>query len=646
MRETLVSLQDTQDQLVASARINALGKMAAGVAHDFNNILNGVLGRTQILLRALAKGEPDLAKAQTGLRTIETLALQGAEAVRRLQEFSRIRKDRSEESSDLTDAVQRAVELTRPKWQEEPAAAGRQVDVTLQLAPVPPVVGGTNELCQVISNLIFNAVEAMPEGGSLALRTYLDENQVCLEVADTGVGMNEETRNRLFEPFYTTKATGHGLGTSVVYGIITRLGGSIHVQSEPGQGSAITLKLPRGQASLGAAARRGPGAATLPLPLRVLLVDDQEHNLAFYRDALEQYGVEVHDRRLGGRRRGRPRRRSVRRRHHGSGHARHVRLGREPGEQDQVSPNARRPAERLGGAAGGRPDRRLRRGPGPGETDRDCGSAARANARFCRRGPAATTPARQRRRRRKSRPFERDRGLENAQGHGPRAAEVGRPASGRIHSPARVEERPPGGGRKRKGTPMSTTSLLRSGNRVMVRGLVFVCLSVLFLPAVAHAADNQAVGNVAGVDADLDDSNVFTINAAVLALVKAAFLTDGTALTSGATVPRGTLVKFLIYMDNTTSVAADNVNISDTLNAAFVYQAGTIKIDSSQNTGATPAAIYAAVNAAAAVTDAVSGADVAGINGTVVSAGAGAGNANLNAPASRVWAMLFTARVQ
>jgi len=193
---------------------------------------------------------------------------------------------------------------------------------------------------------------------------------------------------------------------------------------------------------------------------------------------------------------------------------------------------------------------------------------------------------------------------------------------------------------------MLKTSSLRSGGRELAPWLIMACLPLLLWPTIAHAADNQAVGNVAGVDGDLDDSNVFTINATMLALVKAAFLNDGTALTSGATVPRGTLVKFLVYVDNTTGVATDNVNVSDTLDAAFAYQAGTIKVDSSQNTGAAAAAIYAAVNAAAAVTDAVSGADVAGITGAVVSAGAGAGNANLNVPASRVWAMLFTVRVE
>ncbi len=293
LREALQSLQATQEQLVASARIGALGKMAAGVAHDFNNILNGILGRTQILLGSLGHPPADLDKALDGLHTLEALALQGAEAVRRLQEFSRIRRDRPEESTDLVAAAKQAVELTKPKWQDEQAAAGRQIFVELELAPVPRVPGNLNEVCQAISNLIFNAVEAMPEGGLLTLRSFTEGEMVCLEVIDAGIGMNVETKARLFEPFFTTKPKGQGLGTSVVYGIVARLGGTIQVDSEIGQGTAITLKLPRDDSSPVPPARK-PGEARAPeLPCRVLVVDDQEENLHFYRDALESSGLEV-----------------------------------------------------------------------------------------------------------------------------------------------------------------------------------------------------------------------------------------------------------------------------------------------------------------------------------------------------------------
>lgn len=171
-------------------------------------------------------------------------------------------------------------------------------------------------------------------------------------------------------------------------------------------------------------------------------------------------------------------------------------------------------------------------------------------------------------------------------------------------------------------------------------------LQLVFAPIMALAATNTATANVAGVDADLNDSNVITLTSATLGIVKAAYLANGTALSTGSTVPRGTVVKFLIYLDNTTTAPLDSVNVSDVLAATFAYQAGTIKVDASQNTGATAANIYAAVNAAAALTDAVSGADVAGITSATISAGNSAGNAMVTAPASKVWALLFTVKMQ
>ena len=165
-------------------------------------------------------------------------------------------------------------------------------------------------------------------------------------------------------------------------------------------------------------------------------------------------------------------------------------------------------------------------------------------------------------------------------------------------------------------------------------------------PNVVRAADNQATGDIAGNAAALGVSNVFTINSTQLTLVKAAFLSDGTPIASGATVPKGTPVKFMIYVDNATTVPVDDINVQDVLNAAFSYQTGTIRVDNSVASGSTAAAIYAAVNAVAPLTDAVSNADVAGINGVTVSAGTGTGNQTVTAPANRVWAMLFTVKVQ
>jgi hypothetical protein len=171
-------------------------------------------------------------------------------------------------------------------------------------------------------------------------------------------------------------------------------------------------------------------------------------------------------------------------------------------------------------------------------------------------------------------------------------------------------------------------------------------LQLLFVPLLATAATNQATGSIAGDATALTGSNTVTLTTTTLALLKQAFLADGTPVTTGSTLAKGTVVKFLIYLDNTTATAVDSVNVSDVLAATFGYQAGTIKVDASQNTGATAANIYTAVNAAAALTDVVSAADVAGIAGSTISAGQTAGNAKVLVPASKVWAMLFTVKMQ
>lgn len=292
LREALLSLQATQDQVVASARIGALGKMAAGVAHDFNNLLNGLLGRCQLLLRGHESGRLNPETLLSGLHEMEALSLQASGAVRRLQDYSRIRQEGVEESCDLGAATRLAVDLTRPRWKDEPEATGHPVEVALSLPPVPPIPGGPTDICQAISNLIFNAVEAMPGGGRLTLRTFERDGLVCVSVSDSGIGMSPEAKKRLFEPFFTTKESGHGLGTSIVYGIVTRLKGSIDVESAQGKGTTITLQFPPARVEQPAAEPPAAKSATVSGPKRVLFVDDEPQNLKFYREALKFEGIE------------------------------------------------------------------------------------------------------------------------------------------------------------------------------------------------------------------------------------------------------------------------------------------------------------------------------------------------------------------
>jgi len=226
------------------------------------------------------------------LRVIERSALDGAQTVRRLQEFTRIRRDAPMVPLDVTQVVRDALEITRSRWREEPVSRGVVIDVRTELPTVPPVLGDAAELREVLTNLILNAVDAMPEGGTLTLVTRATEDQVEVAVSDTGVGIPAAVRDKIFDPFFTTKGPqGTGLGLSMTYGIVSRHGGSITVDSEEGRGSTFRLSFPS------AATVEPPAAAPARVvdagpvrPLRCLIVDDEEPVRAMLADAVESVG--------------------------------------------------------------------------------------------------------------------------------------------------------------------------------------------------------------------------------------------------------------------------------------------------------------------------------------------------------------------
>ena len=279
-------LRQTQVQLVQSAKLNALGEMAGGVAHDFNNILAAILGRTQLLLQGL---ENDELRGQ--LRVIEQAALDGAHTVRRVQEFTRVRQDEHFEPLDVNQVLLGVLELTRTAWEAGAKRRGISIDVALDLRTDRPIAGNASELREVFTNLFLNAVDAMPWGGRLSIRSENDERDVRVRIHDNGVGMDAETREKVFDPFFTTKQVkGTGLGLSVAYGIVTRHRGTIEVQSEPGVGTEFLLRFPVCEAGAGPV----PPASHGPLPsLRVLVVDDEEPVLSVMADLLRSMGQEV-----------------------------------------------------------------------------------------------------------------------------------------------------------------------------------------------------------------------------------------------------------------------------------------------------------------------------------------------------------------
>jgi signal transduction histidine kinase/CheY-like chemotaxis protein len=261
-------LQEARSRLVRSETLRALGQMASGVAHDFNNILAAITGNTQLLLAQV--DDPQL---RPRLKAIETAAMDGAATIRRIQEFSRLKKTREIGSVDVNQLVRDVVMITSPLWKDQQQRNGKMVEVLTQLEDVQSVAGNAAELREVLTNMLLNALDALPRGGKITFTTWGDEGSVCLAIGDNGVGMAPEVRERAFEPFFTTKGPGNsGLGLSVAYGIIRRHEGELTVESIPGEGTTFLIRLPR---SSGFA--RSPAATPQMGPVRrtrILVIDD------------------------------------------------------------------------------------------------------------------------------------------------------------------------------------------------------------------------------------------------------------------------------------------------------------------------------------------------------------------------------------
>ncbi len=273
LEEALHELRSAQEHVVKQERLRALGMMAGGIAHDFNNSLTMMLGYGELLLPWLQ--QHGSLREISYLNHIVSAAQDATHVVGRLREFYRPAEyNEIRVPVDLNEIAAQVVSLTSPKWKGKCLAEGVQIEVQTEFRDVPPVAANAAELREVLTNLIFNAVDAMPNGGSLTISTLLLDEGVALTVTDTGMGMTESERERCLEPFFTTKGErGTGLGLAVVYGIIQRHGGTIEIGSEKGIGTTFAIHLPTTTAEKKADA---PVIERLNRALRVLVVDDQE----------------------------------------------------------------------------------------------------------------------------------------------------------------------------------------------------------------------------------------------------------------------------------------------------------------------------------------------------------------------------------
>ena len=281
--------REIESQLHQSEKLTALGQLAGGIAHDFNNLLQAILGYAQLM-----KQNPNNAELiERSLTVVESAAMDGSETVRRIQQFARLRPDEQFVQVEINQIVQDAVAITRPRWEENIARESRALELRLDLQAGALMQGRPAALSEVLTNLILNAMDAMPNGGTLTLATrHTPVRDVRVTVSDTGVGMPETIRQRIFEPFYSTKGeAGSGLGLSMAYSIVRRHGGEIHVDSEPGVGTTFALTFP---ISLGPAASETPlVGAEGRRHFRVLVVDDNPQVLATLAEMMRRVGHTV-----------------------------------------------------------------------------------------------------------------------------------------------------------------------------------------------------------------------------------------------------------------------------------------------------------------------------------------------------------------
>jgi NO-binding membrane sensor protein with MHYT domain/nitrogen-specific signal transduction histidine kinase/ActR/RegA family two-component response regulator len=287
LQQAYDDLRQTQKAVMQQERLLALGQMASGIAHDINNAISPVALYTESLLER----EPGLSpRARSHLETIQRAIDDVALTVARMREFYRQRGPQLMLLPlDMNALVRQVVDLTRARWSDMAQQRGIAIEMRIELAPeVPAIMGADNEIREALTNLIFNAVDAMPDGGPLTLRTQVVRQFVQVEVIDAGIGMDEDTRRKCLEPFFTTKGErGTGLGLAMVYGAMQRHSADIEIESAVGRGT--TLRLSFAIPTTPAVEVVVTPASAVP-PLRILVVDDDPLVLQSLRDTLEAEG--------------------------------------------------------------------------------------------------------------------------------------------------------------------------------------------------------------------------------------------------------------------------------------------------------------------------------------------------------------------
>jgi len=294
LQQAYHTLHATQQSVTREERLRALGQMASGIAHDINNAISPVALYTETLLET----EDGLsASGRNNLQVIARAIDDVAATVARMRELYRRREPQMELSSvSLNVLAQQVADLTRARWSDMPQQRGVVISLKLELAPgLPAVMGAESEIREALTNLVFNAVDAMPEGGPLILRTRSTGEHAIVEVVDSGIGMDESTRRHCLDPFFTTKGErGSGLGLATVNSMAERHSAVVQVESMLGRGTTVSLAFPLPQAHHAMPPLEAPATAVaVAEPMRLLVIDDDPAVLASMTTILQRDGHTV-----------------------------------------------------------------------------------------------------------------------------------------------------------------------------------------------------------------------------------------------------------------------------------------------------------------------------------------------------------------
>ena len=287
LSDVLIKLKRAQEQSIEQERMQALKQIASGIVHDFNSSLTPILGTTEYLLstpEALGNREDIM----DSLRLIDEASKAAGSVVRNLSEFFRPTTTEMNDLLSVNDVVQNVISLTKPKWKEQSEVEGATITIITELQKNAPTIHGNRiELEEALTNLILNAVDAMPAGGTLTFKTRPEGDMSVIEISDSGEGMTPEIRSRCFEPFFSTKGpASSGMGLAITKGILARHKGTLSLDSETGKGTTVVIRLPIGISQQPHKAH-DTGAATPIAGLHILVVDDESWSRRIIQKYLE-----------------------------------------------------------------------------------------------------------------------------------------------------------------------------------------------------------------------------------------------------------------------------------------------------------------------------------------------------------------------